>query len=151
MKNLIGKCKQDCYYTAFRVISVFTMLVTWGLILHFAYLQLVPMDIITTDGAYRIDKTEVKRGETITVTQSFCKTRNVGGEARTYFRDGIYFMINSFPTNQDAGCQEIDVSYTIPETLPYGEYQIYYVFNYHITPFRDIQETEETLTFTVIE
>ncbi len=127
------------------------MLMLWALVLHFIYLQFTPIDVIATNGNYKVDKTEVRAGDTITVTQDFCKTRNSVGTMRVYYRDGVYFLFNQLVTDVPAGCQKVNVIYEIPKTLPAGKYQILYVINYQITPFRSIEERIETDYFQVVK
>lgn len=151
MKQIVNCIKeQNCFNQIFRWVSIITMLIAWAIVLHFIYIQLMPIDVIKVDGLYAVDKKEVKASEVITVTQKFCKEKPYAGELRVYFHDGIYFLFNQFKTNENVGCQDLKVSYTVPETLPTGTYQILYVVNYKVSPFRVVEERIETDYFYVI-
>lgn len=134
-------------------ISFGTILVALALLMHFAYLQFAPIEIIKTDGDYQVlnENKTVKSGEQLIYRQKFCKLQSYAGEYRQYFKDGLFYLVSYFTINTPVGCSDKVIYQDVPTTLPIGKYELQTRITYNITPFRIVEVVLQTETFTVIK
>lgn len=110
------------------------------LLAYLGYVLFYPIEILEpqTQPYKAITKT-VKQGGTLRYIVDACKTRNaVGVVTRIIVVDGVEFKLTPEPGTVKKGCNEVEVSIEIPETIPTGKAYMDIYISYPLNPFRNL-------------
>ena len=121
------------------LITSFTFLVSFGLIILVGFWVIYPYKPIEFTSKMTITPDRVKAGQNATMNFSYCKYTDLPATIQTAFEDSIVYSTNNITTNNPKGCHTVNVLIKIPEGLPSEEYIVRKVFNYQVNPLRKVK------------
>lgn len=110
--------------------------------------------IVTVDNPTNIvvDKTEYKRGERITYSFDYCKTKPLTGIVNRAIVDGLRITYAEIKSDLAVGCNTVNINdLVVPDFIKNGEYYITITAEYQTNPFRRDIILLRTVNFKVTE
>jgi hypothetical protein len=94
---------------------------------------------------------EVKSGDILIYQLDYCKFNEKDVLISRSFVDGIIFTTPTIKASNQTGCRIINISVSVPETLPNGRYYLKVDYTYKVNPIREVTVTSYTEKFTVVD
>ena len=140
-------------HSALFYLSVFTFIVTIGLLASIWYWLFWPVKVLDVKNptAITVDKTVYKAGDRISYTISYCKNNAITGEVNRALVNSIRIPFTGIRSNLATGCKTItNRDLVIPAFVDSGTYHIETTAEYKINPLRTQTEFWRSVDLQVV-